>query len=88
VLVSAATQGLWPTTVFLAIFFLVLLAVLVGATVLGIVGALVAISVAAAAKVVLAQQIAEHEATAVPARPHLHPWFHRRPGPTTTTPAP
>ena len=48
----------------------VLLAALIGATVLGIVGALVAIPVAAAVKVVLAQQIAEHEATAVPARPH------------------
>jgi len=58
----------------------VLLAALVGATVLGIVGALVAIPVAAAVKVVLAQQIAEHEATAapVPDRPH-HPRFRRRP---------
>jgi predicted PurR-regulated permease PerM len=55
----------------------VLLAALVGATVLGIVGALVAIPVAAAVKVVLAQQIAEHEATAAPARPH-HQRFHRR----------
>jgi predicted PurR-regulated permease PerM len=55
----------------------VLLAALIGATVLGIVGALVAIPVAAAVKVVLAQQIAEHEATAAPARPH-HQRFHRR----------
>src|SRR5215213_2345248 len=55
----------------------VLLAALVGATVLGIVGALVAIPVAAAVKVVLAQQIAEHEATAAPARPH-HQRFRRR----------
>src|SRR5829696_8636419 len=45
----------------------VLLAALVGATVLGIVGALVAIPVAAAVKVVLAQQIAEHGRP--PARP-------------------
>jgi len=55
----------------------VLLAALVGATVLGIVGALVAIPVAAAVKVVLAQQIAEHEATAGPAHPH-HQRFRRR----------
>jgi predicted PurR-regulated permease PerM len=55
----------------------VLLAALVGATVLGIVGALVAIPVAAAVKVVLAQQIAEHEATAGPASPH-HQRFRRR----------
>jgi predicted PurR-regulated permease PerM len=55
----------------------VLLAALVGATVLGIVGALVAIPVAAAVKVVLAQQIAEHEATATPATPH-HQRFRRR----------
>jgi predicted PurR-regulated permease PerM len=102
VLVSLATRGLWPTTVFLTAFFLVyqqaenyliaprilrhsvdisavavLLAALVGATVLGIVGALVAIPVAAAIKVVLAQQIAEHEATAAPTRPH-HQRFRRR----------
>ena len=55
----------------------VLLAALVGATVLGIVGALVAIPVAAAVKVVLAQQIAEHEVTADPARAH-HQRFRRR----------
>jgi predicted PurR-regulated permease PerM len=55
----------------------VLLAALVGATVLGIVGALVAIPVAAAVKVVLAQQIAEHEATAGPAPAH-HQRFRRR----------
>jgi predicted PurR-regulated permease PerM len=104
VLVAAATQGLWPTTVLLAAFFVVyqqaenyliaprilrhsvdisavavLLAALVGATVLGIVGALVAIPVAAAIKVVLAQQIAEHEATASPAHPSHHPRFRRRP---------
>jgi predicted PurR-regulated permease PerM len=58
----------------------VLLAALVGATVLGIVGALVAIPVAAAVKVVLAQQIAEHEATASPPRPH-HQRFRFRPRP-------
>jgi predicted PurR-regulated permease PerM len=58
----------------------VLLAALIGATVLGIVGALVAIPIAAAVKVVLVQQIAEHEATAtvpVPAAPHRRR-FHRR----------
>ena len=103
VVVSVLTKGLWPTTVLLAVFFVlyqqvenyliaprilrhsvdisavaVLLAALVGATVLGIVGALVAIPVAAAVKVVLAQQIAEHEATATPPRPH-HQRFRRRP---------
>jgi predicted PurR-regulated permease PerM len=102
VVVSAATKGLWPATVLLAVFFVVyqqaenyliaprilrhsvdisavavLLAALVGATVLGIVGALVAIPVAAAVKVVLAQQIAEHEATATPPHPH-HQRFRRR----------
>jgi predicted PurR-regulated permease PerM len=65
----------------------VLLAALVGATVLGIVGALVAIPVAAAVKVVLAQQIAEHEATAVPDRPH-HQRFRRRPRPDGQDPPP
>ena len=102
VVVSVATKGLWPTTVLLAVFFVVyqqaenyliaprilrhsvdisavavLLAALVGATVLGIVGALVAVPVAAAVKVVLAQQIAEHEATATPPHPH-HQRFRRR----------
>jgi predicted PurR-regulated permease PerM len=59
----------------------VLLAALIGATVLGIVGALVAIPIAAAVKVVLVQQIAEHEATAtvaVPAPPAHRRRFHRR----------
>jgi predicted PurR-regulated permease PerM len=65
----------------------VLLAALVGATVLGIVGALVAIPVAAAVKVVLAQQIAEHEATAVPDRPH-HQRFRRRSRPDGQDPPP
>jgi predicted PurR-regulated permease PerM len=65
----------------------VLLAALVGATVLGIVGALVAIPVAAAVKVVLAQQIAEHEATAAPAPPH-HQRFRRRPRPESQDPPP
>jgi predicted PurR-regulated permease PerM len=103
VVVSVVTKGLWPTTVLLAVFFVVyqqaenyliaprilrhsvdisavavLLAALVGATVLGIVGALVAIPLAAAVKVVLAQQIAEHEATAVPPHPQHHQRFRRR----------
>jgi predicted PurR-regulated permease PerM len=103
VVVSVLTKGLWPTTVLLAVFFVVyqqaenyliaprilrhsvdisavavLLAALVGATVLGIVGALVAIPLAAAVKVVLAQQIAEHEATAVPPHPQHHQRFRRR----------
>ena len=103
VVVSVVTKGLWPTTVLLAVFFIVyqqaenyliaprilrhsvdisavavLLAALVGATVLGIVGALVAIPLAAAVKVVLAQQIAEHEATAVPPHPQHHQRFRRR----------
>jgi predicted PurR-regulated permease PerM len=103
VVVAVATKGLWPTTVLLAVFFIVyqqaenyliaprilrhsvdisavavLLAALVGATVLGIVGALVAIPLAAAVKVVLAQQIAEHEATATPPRPQHHQRFRRR----------
>ena len=64
----------------------VLLAALVGATVLGIVGALVAIPVAAAVKVVLAQQIAEHEATATPPRPHQR--FRLRPRPEAKDPPP
>ena len=64
-----------------------LLAALVGATVLGIVGALVAIPVAAAVKVVLAQQIAEHEATATPAAPH-HQRFRRRSRPEDHQPPP
>jgi predicted PurR-regulated permease PerM len=68
----------------------VLLAALVGATVLGIVGALIAIPVAAAVKVVLAQQIAEHEATAVPApaSSHHHPRFRRRARPEDHDPSP
>jgi predicted PurR-regulated permease PerM len=42
----------------------VLLAALIGASVLGVVGALIAIPVAAAVKVLLVQQIDQHEATA------------------------
>jgi predicted PurR-regulated permease PerM len=42
----------------------VLLATLLGATILGLVGALMAIPIAAAVKVLLVQQIDEHEATA------------------------
>lgn len=51
----------------------VLLAALVGAAILGVVGALVAIPVAAALKVVLVQQIDHYEATATtdPQRPYL-----------------
>jgi predicted PurR-regulated permease PerM len=58
----------------------VLLAALVGATVL-------AIPVAAAVKVVLAQQIAEHEATATPPRPH-HQRFRLRSRPEAQDPPP
>jgi predicted PurR-regulated permease PerM len=52
----------------------VLLAALIGAAILGVVGALVAIPVAAALKVVLVQQIDQHEAKAATEmpRPHLH----------------
>jgi predicted PurR-regulated permease PerM len=89
VLVALLTKGLWPTTVLLAVFFVVyqqvenyligprilrysvdisaaavLLAALVGAAVMGVVGALVAIPVAAALKVVLVQQIDHYEAEA------------------------
>jgi predicted PurR-regulated permease PerM len=51
----------------------VLLAALIGAAILGVVGALVAIPVAAAFKVVLVQQIDHYEARAAtdPPRPHL-----------------
>jgi len=98
VLVALLTKGLWPTTVLLAVFFLVyqqienyligprilrysvdisaaavLLAALVGAAVMGVVGALVAIPVAAALKVVLVQQIDHYEAqAATSARRHPH----------------
>ena len=59
----------------------VLFAALIGAAVLGVVGALVAIPVAAAVKVVLVRQIDEHEQQA--ARPHLPhlPGLRRRPDP-------
>jgi hypothetical protein len=45
----------------------VLLATLVGAAILGVVGALMAIPIAAAVKVLLVQQIDQHEATATAA---------------------
>jgi predicted PurR-regulated permease PerM len=97
-IVALITKGLWPTTVLLAIIFLVyqqvenyfigprvlrhsvdisaaavLLAALIGAAILGVVGALVAIPVAAALKVVLLQQIDHYEARAASdeSRPHL-----------------
>ena len=109
-LVALITKGLWPTTVLLAIVFLVyqqienyligprvlrhsvdisaaavLLAALIGAAVLGVVGALVAIPVAAALKVVLVQQIDHYEARAATGSVHRHPHLprlRRRPEPT------
>jgi predicted PurR-regulated permease PerM len=82
VIVAVATTDLWPTTVLLALFFLVyqqienyliaprvlrgtvdissiavLLAALIGATVLGVVGAIVAIPIAATLRVVLADRL-------------------------------
>ncbi len=82
VIVAVATTDLWPTTVLLALFFLVyqqienyliaprvlrgtvdisaiavLLAALIGATVLGLIGAIVAIPVAATLKVVVADRL-------------------------------
>jgi predicted PurR-regulated permease PerM len=56
----------------------VLFAALIGAAVLGVVGALIAIPIAAAVKVVLVQQIDRHERQA--AHPHV-PRFLRRPEP-------
>ena len=97
-IVAVITKDLWPTTVLLAVIFLVyqqienyfigprvlrhsvdisaaavLLAALIGAAVMGVVGALVAIPVAAALKVVLVQQIDTYEARAATdaPRPHL-----------------
>ena len=113
VTVALITKDVWPTTVLLAILFLVyqqienyfigprvlrhsvdisaaavLLAALIGAAVLGVVGALVAIPVAAALKVVLVQQIDHYEARAanVAPRPHL-PHRRRRPEPDAAEPA-
>jgi len=103
-LVALVTRGLWPTTVLLAIVFLVyqqvenyligprvlrhsvdisaaavLLAALIGAAILGVVGALVAIPVAAALKVVLVQQIDHYEARVTSAERHSHrPRLRRR----------
>lgn len=97
-IVALITKGLWPTTVLLAIIFVVyqqvenyfigprvlrhsvdisaaavLLAALIGAAIVGVVGALVAIPIAAALKVVLLQQLDHYEAQATtePPRPHL-----------------
>ncbi len=100
-IVALITKGLWPTTVLLAIIFLVyqqienyfigprvlrhsvdisaaavLLAALVGAAILGVVGALVAIPIAAALKVVLVQQIDHYEAKATSDEPR--PYLPRR----------
>ena len=47
----------------------VLLATLLGAAILGVVGALMAIPIAAAVKVLLVQQIDQHEAAAADRRP-------------------
>jgi predicted PurR-regulated permease PerM len=53
----------------------VLLATLLGAAILGVVGALMAIPIAAAVKVLLVQQIDQHEATAAAA--NLRPRWRR-----------
>jgi len=59
----------------------VLLAALIGAAILGVIGALVAIPIAAALKVVLVRQIDQYEATTTARRPHPHlPRLRRRPG--------
>lgn len=93
-IVALITKDLWPTTVLLAIIFLVyqqvenyfigprvlrhsvdisaaavLLAALIGAAIVGVVGALVAIPIAAALKVVLVQQIDHYEARAATDEP-------------------
>jgi predicted PurR-regulated permease PerM len=100
-LVALITKDLWPTTVLLAIVFViyqqienyligprvlrhsvdisaaaVLLAALIGAAILGVVGALVAIPVAAAFKVVLVQQLDYYEARTAPVAPR--PYLPRR----------
>jgi predicted PurR-regulated permease PerM len=96
-IVALITKDLWPTTVLLAIVFVVyqqienyfigprvlrhsvdisaaavLLAALIGAAILGVVGALVAIPIAAALKVVLVQQIDRYEARVATEEPRPH----------------
>jgi predicted PurR-regulated permease PerM len=103
-IVALITKGLWPTTVLLAIVFVVyqqvenyliaprvlrhsvdisaaavLLAALIGAAILGVIGALVAIPVAAALKVVLVQQIDHYEARAGGDGARPQPALRRRP---------
>jgi predicted PurR-regulated permease PerM len=56
----------------------VLLAALIGAAIIGVIGALVAIPVAAALKVVLLQQIDHYEAKANGEPPRQHPYRRRR----------
>ena len=111
-IVALITKDLWPTTVLLAIIFLVyqqienyfigprvlrhsvdisaaavLLAALVGAAILGVVGALVAIPIAAALKVVLVQQIDHYEAKAADDAPRSYlPRRRRRPEPEPPEP--
>jgi predicted PurR-regulated permease PerM len=70
----------------------VLLATLLGAAILGVVGALMAIPIAAAVKVLLVQQIDQHEAAAAAASRRRR-WRHRtdtaqQPPPTSNRPAP
>ena len=70
----------------------VLLATLVGGAILGVVGALMAIPIAAAVKVLLVQQIDQHEAAAAAASRRRR-WRHRtdtaqQPPPTSNRPAP
>jgi predicted PurR-regulated permease PerM len=65
----------------------VLLAALIGAAILGVVGALIAIPVAAALKVVLVQQIDQHEATAATEMPRPHLPRRRRHDPDPAAPA-
>jgi predicted PurR-regulated permease PerM len=71
----------------------VLLATLLGAAILGVVGALMAIPIAAAVKVLLVQQIDQHEATAATAN-QRRPWRRHRtdpaelPPPTANGPGP
>jgi predicted PurR-regulated permease PerM len=56
----------------------VLLAALIGAAIIGVIGALVAIPIAAALKVVLLQQIDHYEAEANGEPPRQHPYRRRR----------
>jgi predicted PurR-regulated permease PerM len=71
----------------------VLLATLLGAAILGVVGALMAIPIAAAVKVLLVQQIDQHEAAAAAAN-QRRPWRRHRtdpaelPPPTANGPGP